>query len=128
MLNALDRLTSGYASECARVRKELAIAEAQLRDYRDRLGKAFLHEDYLAELTALRNQLKASLSGDGRDTEADSASELAKAIKDLKAGQSIDSAPLRVSQSQLSAEVPVTAHIRRKLGAGQDSGKTDTPT
>ena len=72
----------------------------------------------MAELTALRNQLKRSLSGDGRDAEVDSASGLAKTIKDLKAGQTIDSSPQRLGQVRLSAEVPVTARIRRKLGAG----------
>ena len=118
VLNALDRLTSGYASECVRVQKELGIAESQLRDYRNRLGKAFLHEDYFAELTGLRDRLKAALSGNGRDTEADSASELAKSVKDLKSGQTIASSPQRLGQMRLSAEVPVTARIHRKLEAG----------
>src|SRR5262249_26147513 len=39
ILNAVERLANGYASECARVQKDLAIAEAQLRDYQARLGK-----------------------------------------------------------------------------------------
>ena len=34
VLNALERLASGYGSECIRVRQDLAIAESQLRDYR----------------------------------------------------------------------------------------------
>ncbi len=63
VLNALDRLVNAYGSECDRVRQDLAIAEAQLRDYRERLGKPFLHDVYLAELTTLRDQLKAGLSG-----------------------------------------------------------------
>ncbi len=65
VLNALERLANGYGSECDRVRQDLAIAESQLRDYQARLGKPFLHDAYLSELTALRDQLKAGLSGDG---------------------------------------------------------------
>ena len=53
VLNALERLASGYGSECVRVRQDLAIAESQLRDYQARLGKPFLHDAYLSELTSL---------------------------------------------------------------------------
>ena len=49
-------------AECDRTRQDLAIAEAQLRDYQARLGKPFAHDAYLAELTGLRDQLKAGLS------------------------------------------------------------------
>jgi hypothetical protein len=62
VLNALERLANGYGSQCLRVRQDLAIAESQLRDYRERLGKPFPHEKYLSELTDLRDQLKAGLS------------------------------------------------------------------
>ena len=62
VLNALERVASGYGSECVRVRQDLAIAESQLRDYQARLGKPFLHDAYLSELTGLRDQLKAGLS------------------------------------------------------------------
>ena len=53
VLNALERLAGGYGSECDRVRQDLAIAESQLRDYQARLGKPFLHDAYLSELTSL---------------------------------------------------------------------------
>src|SRR5262249_11382912 len=59
VLNALERLVTGYGSECVRVRQDLAIAESQLRDYRERLGKPFSHEAYPSELTTLRRPLKA---------------------------------------------------------------------
>ena len=71
MLNALERLANGYGSECVRVRQDLVIAESQLRDYRERLGQPFAYEGYLTELTALRDQLKAALSGVNTDSEAD---------------------------------------------------------
>src|SRR5438552_2444713 len=47
ILNAAERLASAYDSECARVRQDLVIAEAQLRDYQARLGQPFLHDAYL---------------------------------------------------------------------------------
>jgi hypothetical protein len=36
VLNALERLATGYGSECVRVRQDLAIAQSQLRDYQAR--------------------------------------------------------------------------------------------
>src|SRR5262249_39239403 len=59
ILNAVERLANAYGSECSRVRQDLAIAESQLRDYRERVGKPFAHEAYLSELSTLREQLKA---------------------------------------------------------------------
>jgi N12 class adenine-specific DNA methylase len=131
VLNALERLLSGYGPECDRVKQDLTIAESQLRDYQARLGAPFLHDAYLAELTALRDQLKAGLAGKKPDPlpqEGDSAtpgsepvpsvSELAHRIKALKAGHTIDATPQRTSQKQLSAEEPVTARIRRRAEAG----------
>ena len=67
VLNALERLAGGYGSECDRVQRDLAIAESQLRDYQARLGKPFPHDAYLAELTTLRDQLKAGLSGTAQE-------------------------------------------------------------
>ena len=43
VLNAIDRLATGYGSECDRMRQDLAIAEGQLRDYQARLGKPGQH-------------------------------------------------------------------------------------
>ena len=130
VLNALDRLANGYASDMHRVKQELSIAESQLRDYQARLGKPFQHDAYLSELADLRDLLKSGLSGAARDQENEegmSVPELAERIKSLKAGQTIDIAPQRLGQARLSAEVPVTARILRKLGSGGDYGVADTP-
>ena len=62
VLNALDRLAGTYEAQAATARQDLAIAEGQLRDHQARLGRAFGHDAYLAELTGLRDQLKAGLS------------------------------------------------------------------
>ena len=62
VLNALDRLAGTYENQVDDIRQDLAIAEGQLRDHQARLGRPFAHDAYLAELTALRDQLKAGLS------------------------------------------------------------------
>ena len=120
VLNALERLADGYGSECGRVRQDLGIAESQLRDYQASLGKPFLHDAYLAELTGLRDQLKAGLPGatpEPGNEAGPSVSDLAEKIKALKAANNIEATPQRVRQKQSSAEEPVTARIRRKTEA-----------
>jgi hypothetical protein len=117
VLNAVERLANAYGSESERVRQELGIAEAQLRDHQARLGKPFPHDAYLSELTTLRDGLKASLSGIASDEDGGpqlGARELADRIKALKASQTITATPERVGQRQSSAEEPVTARIRRQ--------------
>jgi N12 class adenine-specific DNA methylase len=124
VLNALERLASGYGSECDRVQRDLGIAESQLRDYQARLGKPFLHEAYLAELTSLRDQLKAGLSSAAQEpgkVEGLSVSELADRIKALKAANNVEATPQRIGQRQSSAEEPVTARIRRRTKANPAS-------
>jgi hypothetical protein len=117
VLNALERLATGYGSEFVRVRQDLAIAESQLRDYRERLGKPFAHDKYLSDLTGLRDQLKGGLSATGyqaHDDKAPATGELANTIKALKAANTIEAAPQRVQRKQAAAEEPVTARIRRR--------------
>ena len=117
VLNALERLAGGYGSDCDRVRQDLAIAEAQLRDYQARLGKPFTLDAYLSELTALRDQLKAGLSCSAHDSDEEkgpSVSDLAERIKVLKATHSVEATPQRVGQKHSVAEEPVTARIRRR--------------
>ncbi len=128
VLNALDRLATGYGSDCDRVRQDLAIAEAQVRDYQARLGKPFVHDAYLAELTSLRDQLKAGLSSSAHQSdkkEGPSVSELAEKIKALKAAHSIEATPQRVRQKHSSAEEPVTARIRRRTESIAASGSAN---
>ena len=120
VLNALERLAGGYGSECSRVLENLGIAESQLRDYKARLGAPFPHDAYLAELTGLRDQLKAGLSGVPPEQGADApptVAELAERIKALKAAHTIEAAPQRTGKRRSSAEEPVTARIRRRIEA-----------
>ena len=129
VLNALERLAGSYGSECDRVRQDLAIAESQLRDYQARLGAPFLHDAYLSELTDLRDQLKAGLSGKTPEPGSEpqpSVAELAEKIKALKAAHTIEATPQRIRQKQISAEEPVTARIRRRTEASSRFRRGDS--
>jgi hypothetical protein len=117
VINALERLANGYGSECHRVRQDLEIAKSQLRDYQARLGKPFLHDAYLSELTSIRDELKGRLSGTATSSDGDSTpsgSELAERIKALKARNTVEAMPERLGTHRLSAEEPVTRRIRRQ--------------
>ncbi len=117
VLNALERLADGYGSECNRVQRDLEIAQSQLRDYQARLGKPFPHDAYLAELTTLRDQLKAGLSSTAPEPgkqEGPSVSDLSEQIKAIKAANSIEATPQRDRLKNSAAEEPITARIRRR--------------
>jgi N12 class adenine-specific DNA methylase/SAM-dependent methyltransferase len=119
VLNALERLAGGYRSECDRVRQDLGIAEAQRRDYQLRLGTPFLHEEYLTEIAALRDNLKLVLSGGAPEAGAEpppSAADLAERIKALRSAHTIEAPPQRAEKRRPAAEEPVTARIRRRAG------------
>ena len=93
VLNAVVRLAGGYGTECGHLRKDVAVAESQLRDYHTRLGNPFVHERYLDELTGLRDQLKAGLSAAPHQPdvqEGPNVSELADRIKTLKATNTVE--------------------------------------
>jgi hypothetical protein len=129
VLNALERLADAYGSECDRTRQDLALAESQLRDYQARLGVPFLHDSYLTDLTALRDQLRACLSGtnpDHTETQPNS-SEVAEQVKALKAMHTIEATPDRNGKRCLSAEEPVTKRIRRRMELILDSGSKSPP-
>lgn len=130
VLNAIDKLVGGYTSEIDRVRQDLGIAEGQLRDYQPRLGIPFSHESYLSDLTTLRDQLKAGLSGnkDPNDESQPDVAELAENIKSLKAAQTIESAPDRLPNRQLSAAEPVTSRIRRRSANPNAAAASDDAT
>jgi N12 class adenine-specific DNA methylase len=137
VLNSLDRLAGGYGAECGRMRQELSIAEAQLRDYRARAGTAFPHDAYLSELTALRDKLKAGLaspqptgegglSGHADDGKGPNVSELAERIKSLRSAHTIEAAPERPARRRAEAEEPVTARIRKRVAA-ETNGQAALP-
>jgi hypothetical protein len=129
VLNALERIANGYAGESVRVRQDLAIAQSQLRDYQDRLGKPFQNEAYQSELTNLRDQLKAKLSASGQKSGEESgptASDLAERIKSLRAANTVDATPQRSERKASTAEEPISARIRRRQEEAVAFGGTPT--
>jgi N12 class adenine-specific DNA methylase len=120
VLNAVERLARGYGVEVERTRQDLGIAEAQLRDYEARLGQPFPHADYLDRLAALRDQLKAGLSGAAPQEGEPSVAELAEQIKGLQAANTVEATPERTATRKVAAEEPVTARIRRRSEALPD--------
>ena len=119
VLNAIERLVSGYGPEAQRIGEDLAIAVSQLRDYRECLGATFGHEGYIKQLTDMRNQLKAGLSGNlsASDRKSATVAEVAEHIKAIMASQNIDATPQRAGQRQVTAAEPITASIRRRAQA-----------
>jgi len=125
VMNALERLTGSYQDQCDTARQELALAEGQVRDHEVRLGQPFAHETYLADLTALRDQLKAALAStaapDPGANPSPSAQELAGRIQALKAAHTVEPSPQRHGgRGAVRAEVPVTARIRKRTGLPAD--------
>ncbi len=120
VLNALERLADGYAAECDRVERDLKVKRSQLRDYQGNIDKPFAHERYLAELTDLRDQLKAGLSATGKEEPGKggpNVGDLANRIKGLLASNVVEAAADRASPRTSTAEEPVTARIRRRTEA-----------
>jgi hypothetical protein len=127
VLNGLDRLAHEYGPESARVRQDIAVAEAQLRDHQARLGQPFAHEAYLAELTGLRDQLRDGLAGksppqDG--AERPTVAALAERIAAVRSAHVVAASPERAERRATAAEEPVVARIRRRTGRAAVAGPT----
>ncbi len=120
VLNSLERLCNAYGSEIVGVKLDHSIAESQLRDYQHRIGKPFAYEKYQAELTALRDQLKASLAGIAAEpgtSAPPSAAEIAERIQTLTDSNNVEAAPERTGLRRFDTEEPVTTRIRRRHAA-----------
>jgi hypothetical protein len=117
VLNAVERLARGYRAEGERTRQELDVAQRQLHDYQARVGQPFPHAAYLDQLSALRDQLKAGLSGAERKEGEPTVAELAERIKVLRAANTVEAPPQRTAKHRTSAEEPVTSRLRRRAEA-----------
>jgi hypothetical protein len=92
--------------------QDLAVAQGQRHDYDARIGKPNAHEAYIKELAQLRNQLKLGLA-DRAPEGGTPVPVLAEMIRALRAGNTVEAAPMRVGRRKATrAEVPVTARIR----------------
>jgi hypothetical protein len=120
ILNAVERVMGSYEPEREKTKRDLDIAQGQQRDYQTRLGGGFAHEPYLEELTGLRNQLEAALSGTKQPGNPilPPVHELAARSKALMAAHTIEPAPERSTiRRAATAEESVTTRIRRRIKA-----------
>jgi hypothetical protein len=118
ILNAVERLIGSAAVERDKARRDLEIAQGQCRDYEARLGVGFAHAAYLAELTGLRNQLEAALSGtaqEGTDASLSTVGGIVERLKALHAAHTLDAAPPRSApRGTATVEEAITTRIRQR--------------
>ena len=83
--------------ECDELARELALAEPKLSDFKARLGAVFPHERYLAELSALRDELRVALSAMQESTgpKVRTPAELSESIKTLRESHTVEALPVR---------------------------------
>jgi hypothetical protein len=121
ILNAVERVIGSYEAEREKTKRDLDIAEGQQRDYQARLGGEFAHEPYLEELTGLRHQLEAGLSGTEQQPDNPTlppVHTLVARIKALKGAHTIEPAPERsTTRRAATAEESMTTCIRRRIKA-----------
>jgi hypothetical protein len=118
ILNAVERLIGSAETEREKARRDLAIAQGQLRDYEARLGTTFAHAGYLATLTDLRHQLEAALSHAAR-AEAEASvppvGVLVERLKALHAAHTLEAAPERSApRHSTTLEEAITTRIRQR--------------
>jgi hypothetical protein len=115
VLNALERLADGYEDDIRHLKAEIALKEGQFKDYENRLGKPFAHEEYASQLADLRDKLKLGLSEKPPEGGTPTA-ELADQIRKLRESVTVEAAPERTVRKAVRAERPVTARIRERIG------------
>jgi hypothetical protein len=120
-----------YAAEREKTVRDLGIAQGQLRDYEARLGAAFTHTGYLDELTQLRNQLATALSGHTQqvsDAPVSAVEEIVERIKTLKATNTLEAAPARITpHPQATVEEAITTRIRQREQVEPPQPETTPP-
>ena len=118
ILNAVERLIGSAEAERDTARRDLAIAQGQLRDYEARLGTGFTHAAYLEALTTLRNQLEAALAStaqDGAEGSLPSVGALVERLKALHAAHTLDAAPERAApRPTATVAEAITTRIRQR--------------
>jgi hypothetical protein len=113
VLNAVEKLIGRDDAERERTRRDLGLAQGQLRDYQARLGVRFAPGEYLEALTVLRRQLEAALS-ETPNPDVPSTDELVARFKALRQAHTADAAPERTSERRAaSLEEAVTTRILR---------------
>lgn len=120
VLNAASRLSSSYAVEIEKCEEELELAKRQLVDHQARIGEAFLHDKHIENLSALRDELRAALSGNATSTNGTEESRpielIAEEVKALLHSNSTSSVS-RVESSErvVTEEEPIAARVRKRM-------------
>ena len=132
ILNAVERLLGSAAAERDKATRDLTIAQGQLRDYEARLGTAFVHAGYLAELTELRNQLETTLSRPAQDdteTSLPSVGTLVERFTALHAAHTLEAAPERSAVCRTATvEEAITTRIRQRKQTEAIAAPADPPS
>ena len=132
ILNAVERLIGSAEAERDTARRDLAIAQGQLRDYEARLGTGFTHAAYLEALTTLRNQLEAALAStaqDGAEGSLPSVGALVERLKALHAAHTLDAAPERAApRPTATVAEAITTRIRQREQAEAAPQPEDVPS
>ncbi len=129
VMNALKRIVDACPGKLNDTKQNLAMAEQQLNDYRERSGAAFAFDSYMSELASLRNQLKRALSEKQPEQTLEplpSIAEITDRIKDLREGNAIEAPAKRESESRAStSEEPIVRQLTRRLDSKH---RDETPT
>lgn len=124
----MDRLIEGYEAERERIRRDLALAQGQRRDYQARLGGGFAPAEYLEALTALRRQLEAALS-ETLSPDVPSTDALIARFTVLRQAHTVDAAPERTSERRATGlEEAVTPRILRSREVAGTTPLASSPT
>ena len=131
ILNAVERLIGSAAAERDKARRDLEIAQGQLRDYEARLGAGFAHATYLEALTGLRTQLEAALSSTTHEEAEGSlptVGDLVERLKALHAAHTVEAAPERSAPRRTATvEEAITTRIRQREQAEAAPQPDDEP-
>lgn len=122
-LNAMKRILDTYDERIKEANASVTLLSKQLEDLRNHAGASFAHEDRISRLTALRDQLKQSLSSDVSPEVANSLPpilDLMQQVDDLLKVSVDVSDTTRTSQAnQHVLELPITEQIRLRREQSQ---------
>lgn len=131
VLNAIGRLADTYAQRIDETRSNLALAEQQLSDYRERIGKSFDQEHYIHQLKELRDQLRSALSDNSAPKQEQPASpsvgEIVESINTLRSHNVESVAHIgTVSHLRLAPADSINAQIERRIKLTPNGADPDT--
>lgn len=117
VLNAANRLINSFEDQHQRTVASIELAKQQHHDYQQRVGIPFELDEYVKELSQLRNSLKLALSD--RPSEPTTAplltvAEITAKIKSLRSSHTSDETPKRNTEVQVStSEEPIVTRLKR---------------